>query len=114
MIQTPEQIFQHCSQLAEATPNKWTALDASIKLTITGAQGGSWLVDSSEQPIIKAGAASDNADCELAISAESLAQIIDGSLNPQQAYLSGKLQIAGSLQAALQCNKLFELICEPR
>jgi|SRR5579872_4283851 len=44
----------------------------------------------------------------LTLGLEDLQKLIDGSLNPTVAYMTGKLKVAGSLGVALKIAQLFE------
>ncbi len=50
----------------------------------------------------------DDADCTIQISAENLAKLIDGELNPMMAYTLGKLKIDGSMGVAMKVAALLE------
>jgi putative sterol carrier protein len=50
----------------------------------------------------------DDADCTIRISAENLAKLIDGELNPMMAYTLGKLKIEGSMGIAMKVAALLE------
>lgn len=49
----------------------------------------------------------DDADVTLIISEEDFAGLIDGSLNPQMAFMMGKLKIDGDMGLALKLGDLF-------
>ncbi len=50
----------------------------------------------------------DDPDCTIRISAENLAKLIDGELNPMMAYTLGKLKIDGSMGVAMKVAALLE------
>ncbi len=52
--------------------------------------------------------ATDDADCTIRISADDLAKLIDGALNPMMAYTLGKLKIEGSIGIAMKVAALLE------
>ncbi len=47
------------------------------------------------------------ADTVVVISASDATDLIEGRLNPMQAYMSGRLQVKGDLSSALQLAQLF-------
>ncbi len=47
-------------------------------------------------------------DTSLTLSLDDLGKLIDGSLNPTVAYMTGKLKVSGSLGVALKIAQLFE------
>ncbi len=48
------------------------------------------------------------ADCTIRISAENLAKLMAGELNPMMAYTLGKLKIDGSMGVAMKVAALLE------
>ncbi len=49
-----------------------------------------------------------DSETTLTLSLDNLEKLIDGSLNPTFAYMTGKLKVAGSLGVALKIAQLFE------
>ena len=49
----------------------------------------------------------DEADVTLNISEENFESLMDGSLNPQMAFMMGKLKIDGDMSLALKLGDLF-------
>jgi putative sterol carrier protein len=47
-------------------------------------------------------------DTTLTMSLEDLQNLIDGTLNPTLAYMTGKLKVAGSMGVALKIGQLLE------
>ncbi len=67
----------------------------------------SWLVD------LKSGNGSlseseDKADCMITISDADFVQLVDGKLNPQQAFMQGKIKIKGNMMLAQKLQVLFD------
>lgn len=52
--------------------------------------------------------ATDDADCTIRISADDLAGMIAGEVNPMLAYTLGKLKIDGSMGVAMKVAALLE------
>ncbi len=52
--------------------------------------------------------ATDDADCTIRISADDLAGLIAGEVNPMMAYTLGKLKIDGSMGVAMKVAALLE------
>lgn len=47
-------------------------------------------------------------DCTIRISAENLAKLMDGRLNPMLAYTMGKLKVDGSMGIAMKLAQLLD------
>jgi putative sterol carrier protein len=71
------------------------ALDATVKFTIDGE--GSLMVDESG---VRAG--DEEADVTLSADAETFEAILDGALNPTNAFMSGKLRVDGDMSVAMR------------
>jgi putative sterol carrier protein len=50
----------------------------------------------------------EDADCTIRISADDMAKLMDGALNPMMAYTLGKLKIEGSMGVAMKVAALLE------
>lgn len=51
--------------------------------------------------------ADTDADCTIHISAENLQKLASGDLNPQMAFMMGKLRIEGDMSLALQLGSIL-------
>lgn len=49
-----------------------------------------------------------DADVTFVLSAENFEELVDGSLNPQMAFMMGKLKIDGDMGLALKLADIFE------
>lgn len=49
-----------------------------------------------------------DADTTIAIALADLAALLDGTLDPTLAYMTGRLKVAGSLGVALKLNQYFD------
>jgi putative sterol carrier protein len=48
------------------------------------------------------------AECEVRVALEDLIAIVKGELNPQLAFLQGRVKLSGDLGGALRLNVLFK------
>lgn len=48
-----------------------------------------------------------DADCTVNVSLDDFNQIIDGSLNPQMAFMMGKLKVEGDMGIAMQLGQIL-------
>ncbi|MCA8867746.1 MAG: SCP2 sterol-binding domain-containing protein [Rhodobacteraceae bacterium] len=69
--------------------------DSVVKFTINGE--GSVMVDANG---VRAG--DDEADCTLSADSDTFQSIMDGSLNPTAAFMSGKLAVDGDMGIAMK------------
>jgi putative sterol carrier protein len=47
------------------------------------------------------------ADCTITVEPDVMAQVVDGSLNPMFAFMTGKIKVDGSLAVAQKLTELF-------
>jgi len=73
----------------------------------SGGQTNSWTVDLKNAPgSVKTGPAT-KADCTVTLKEEDLLQLVNGTLNGQQAFMQGKLKIGGNMSYAMKLGQLF-------
>jgi len=105
---TPKQIFEEriAGRLA-ADPNKAKTVNAIYQFDLTGDGGGTWTVDLT-QPKVLAGAGATAAQCTITMTATDFIDIIAEKLNPQMAFLQGKLKIKGDMGLALKLGTILK------
>ena len=88
-------------------PEQAGDLNATILFELTGEGGGEWsLTLANRQATVVAGAA-PNPTMTFSASASDYVAIINGDLNPMQAFMQGKVKIKGDMGAAMKLQKLF-------
>ena len=48
-----------------------------------------------------------DADCTVVVSMENFVQIAEGNLNPQMAFMTGKLRVQGDMSLAMQLGSIL-------
>ncbi len=106
-VTSAREIFQkHMPAKLASTPDLAKKINATYKFVITGAETGTWVVDLTQGGgTIKEG--EGEAKCTITIAATDLIDIINGKLNGQMAFMSGKLKVAGDMTLALKLNALL-------
>ncbi len=74
--------------------------DESVKFEISGE--GSVLIDGDGVR-----ASDDDADCTLTADADTFQALMDGSLNPTAAFMTGKLAVDGNMGIAMKLGSLL-------
>ena len=46
-------------------------------------------------------------DCTIALSLDTLGEMMSGELNPMNAFMTGKIQVSGDMGVALKLQKVF-------
>lgn len=83
---------------AEGLPAKVVALDFG--------SDGVIVVDGGANPPALADADKE-ADCRLKLSLDDFLKMVSGTLNPQMAFMTGKLQVEGDMGVAMQLGSLL-------
>ena len=77
-------------------------MDAIFQFVLEGEGGGTWCVIMKNGDLTVKNSADENAHCTITQSTEDWGAMMRGELNPQQAFMSGKIQITGDMGLAMQ------------
>lgn len=106
-VETPTQLFEeHVPNRLKEKPEVGQKINSTYKFVVSGDAGGTWFVDLT----VPGGAITTEdkeAKCTVTITDENLVAIVNGKLNPQMAFMSGKLKVAGDMGLALKLTALF-------
>lgn len=103
-MDTPQEIINSWSARVLADPKGIAKLDATYKFVVTGAGGGSWIFRCKEPVAVSEGQGS--ADCTITMNAPDFVALGKGELNPQMAFMSGRLDVDGDLELALKLGAI--------
>jgi len=82
-------------------------LNAVYQFDLSGEGGGQWqVVISNDRCEVKEGA-HPSPTTTISMAAQDYLDMVSGKLNPQMAFMSGKLRIAGDMGLALRLQGLF-------
>lgn len=102
----PGSIFDELANRVLQRPELVDDVGAIYQFDVGGEAGGSWVVDLKNPPgSVRAGANAD-ADCVITVDQDDLAGIMNGSVNPQTAFLMGRIKIAGNFMLATKLGAL--------
>jgi diacylglycerol O-acyltransferase len=79
--------------------------EGKFQLRITGASDGSWMINLEERSVTEGNG--HPADATLTIRDAHLAQILEGTLDPQIAFVQGKLRVDGDINKAIEFGALL-------
>ncbi|MBI4373283.1 MAG: SCP2 sterol-binding domain-containing protein [Deltaproteobacteria bacterium] len=105
---TPKEYFEKTvPQNLETRKESLTGINAIYEFDVSGETGGVWTLDLTG-PLgqVKEGS-SGKATCTVKISDENFVKLIEGKLNPQMAFMTGKLKVQGNMGLALKLQKIL-------
>ena len=107
---TPKSYFEEkIAQKLKDKPETSKAVNAVYEFNITGDNGGVWTVDLTKEPGTVTPVTTGVAKCTVTATANDFLNIVSGKMNPQMAFMSGKLKIAGDMGLAMKMAQLFPM-----
>jgi putative sterol carrier protein len=98
---------RHIPAKLKAKPDVVTKINAVYQFNIGGQAGGTWSVDCTQPGgKITPGTAPD-ARCTVSATDLDFLSIVNGRLNPQMAFMSGKLKIQGDMGLAMKLQQIL-------
>lgn len=82
----------------------------AIQVDITGEGEGAFYIELKDKELHVEPYEYYDHDCKFIISAKNFLKLIDGSLNPVAAFTVGKLKVEGSIEKALEFQKIAEAV----
>jgi putative sterol carrier protein len=107
-VTSVKDVFEkHIPARFQAKPDVIQKINAIYQFNITGPGGGTWSVDCTQPGgRIQAGAAT-SPKCTVAAVDDDFLAIVNGKLNAQMAFMSGKLRIQGDMGLALKLQQIL-------
>lgn len=108
MALTPTAIFEtKLPERLKERADKIGSLNAIYQFDITGEGGGTWVLDLTQPGGKITSGASPNAKCTVTMEAANFSDLIEGKLNPQMAFMTGKLKVKGDMGLALKLGSIL-------
>jgi hypothetical protein len=90
-----------------AKPDVVTKINAIYQFNISGPGGGAWTVDCTAPGGKVTAGTVPTAKCTVAATDQDFLNIVNGKLNPQMAFMSGKLKIQGDMGLAMKLQQIL-------
>jgi putative sterol carrier protein len=106
--QSVRDVFQsHLPERLRSKPDVVAKINAVYQFNISGPNGGAWSIDcTAPGGAVKEGTAA-NARCTVAMVDADFLNVVNGKLNPQMAFMSGKLKIQGDISLAMKLQQIL-------
>lgn len=105
---SPKEIFENkIPAKLEQNAAKIAGINAIYEFNINGDGGGVWSIDLSGGAGKVVSGSTGNAKCTVTMSASDFSDMIEGKLNPQMAFMTGKLKVAGDMGLALKLGGIL-------
>lgn len=98
---------RHMPERLRSKPDLVTKINAVYQFNISGAGGGQWAVDCATPGGAVTAGTTGTARCTVACTDADFLSIVNGKLNPQMAFMMGKLKIQGDMGLALKLAQLL-------
>jgi putative sterol carrier protein len=106
-VQSVKDVFErHMPERLRAKPDVVAKINAVYQFNIAGPNGGAWSVDCTSGGTVSPGTAA-GARCTVAMAEGDFLNLVNGKLNPQMAFMSGKLKIQGDMGLAMKLQQIL-------
>jgi hypothetical protein len=107
-VQSVRDVFErHMPERLKAKPDVVAKINAVYQFNISGPTGGAWSVDCTAPGGAIAPGTTAVARCTVAMTDTDLVNMVNGKLNPQMAFMSGKLKIQGDMGLAMKLQQIL-------
>jgi len=98
---------KHIPAKFQAKPDVVQKINAVYQFNISGPGGGAWTVDCTAPGGRIAAGPSPGAKCTVSATDADFLDIVNGKLNAQMAFMSGKLKIQGDMGLAMKLQQIL-------
>jgi putative sterol carrier protein len=107
-VTSVKDVFErHIPAKLQAKPDVVEKINAVYQFNIGGPGGGTWSVDCTQPGGRVEAGSSANAKCTVSVADQAFLDIVNGKLNAQMAFMSGKLRIQGDMGLALKLQQIL-------
>src|SRR5512141_3402879 len=88
-------------------PDVVSKINAVYQFNISGPNGGAWSVDCTKPGGEVSTGQKEGAKCTVSATDADFLNIVNGKLNPQMAFMSGKIKIQGDMGLAMKLQQIL-------
>lgn len=105
---TPKEYFEQKVpvNLKERT-EKLASINAVYEFKVGGPTGGTWSLDLTVPGGKVSEGSTGKANCTVTMEDENFIKMVEGQLNPQMAFMTGKIKVAGNMGLALKLTSIL-------
>ena len=110
-MESAAEFFEKFEQRAAENTDAATQPNAIYQFNITGDGGGEWSLDCTKGKtgdFVSKGT-HESPGATITVSSEDWLSMLNGSLNPMQAFMSGKIKIDGDMTLAMSLQQVMNL-----
>ncbi len=90
-------------------PEKAEGVDTVIQYHLTGEEGGDWIITINDGKCTVEPGVAQNPKMTLTADSQDYKDVITGKTNAMQAFMQGKLKLAGDLNMAMKLTNFFKM-----
>ncbi len=98
---------RHIPERLKNKPDVVSKINAVYQFNISGPGGGQWSVDCTQPGGATANGTAAAAKCTVNATDADFLNIVNGKLNPQMAFMAGKLKIQGDMGLAMKLQQIL-------
>lgn len=108
MSLTPKEIFeQRIADRLIKNPDVAEKINASYQFDLTGDGGGQWVVDLTKKENFVVAGNIESPKVTITMAAKDFVDMVEGRLNGQMAFMTGKLKLKGEMSLALKLQQIL-------
>lgn len=104
---TKEIIEVKIAKRLKERPEDAKGIGVPVAINLTGEGAGRWVIDCSREPAEVRFDANAPVQMSITMDGADLIKMVQGELNPQMAFLAGKVKVEGNLGLAIKLGQLL-------